>query len=106
MCMPAQVIVWDHCWKVTEAHMLKLQDELSQQKHPSQKSGNPECNDQPLQAKALMSGICILYHFEGHHRKDREASLLSTQIEDDSPGVKRQVHEASELATDRRLDVL
>ena len=42
--------LWDYCWwKVMEAHMLKFQDELSQQEHSSQKSGNPECNDQPLQ---------------------------------------------------------
>ena len=36
-----------------EAHMLKLQDEFSQQKHPSQGGGDPECNDQPLQRKSI-----------------------------------------------------
>ena len=39
--------------------MLKLQDELSQQEHPSQSGGNPECNDQPLQGSALI--ICIVF---------------------------------------------
>ena len=41
--------------------MLKFQDKLSQQEHPSQSGRNPECDDQPLQRRSLLIRIasCI-----------------------------------------------
>lgn len=48
-----------------EAHMLKLQNEFSEQENPSQSSGNPECDNQPLHRKIIMlvawlsKGVCI-----------------------------------------------